>query len=245
MRASSRRPVSLKGAYLDRFIVNLMGGPGASEVFLDDVSVTPVPGELLASWTKPDQVKARVKGPAANRPKSGSGASAPIVRLQRDYLQRLAEDHKYHDWLPTAIDAPGADVVTLRRYGFDVLVDDGKSDPARIKSAIEKGFFLMPRLSGVSARTDLEQVLAEVDAYPNKDAVAFWQIGQGLGRKRELKPRTDELNKVRQVVTAMHSFPMSSRGSRRPRCRENCRFMHGRPATSTPSAWSPCSGARE
>ena len=143
----------------------------------------------------------------AIRPGRGKTAGSPIVRLQRNYLQRLADDRKYHDWLPTAIDAPGADPVMLRRYGFDVLVDDRKSDPARIKSAIDKGFFLMPRLSGISAKTDPQQVLAEVDAYPHKEAVAFWQIGEGLGRKREIKTREEELSKVRQVVTAMRQLP--------------------------------------
>ena len=206
LRASSRRPVSLKGAYLDRVVVNLMGGPGASEVFLDDLSITPVPGDLLASWSKPEGEKSGAKGPVASRPGAGKTASSPIVRLERNRLQRLAEDRKYHDWLPTAIDAPGADVITLRQYGFDLLVDDRKSDPARIKTAIDKGFLLLPRLTGISAQTDPQQVLAEVDAYPHKDAVAFWQIGEGLGRKREIKARDDELSKVRKVVTAMRQL---------------------------------------
>jgi len=208
LRASSRRPVSLKGAYLERLVVNLMGGSGASEVFLDDLSVAPVPGELLKSWTTP---KARKSPPdksvAGSRPSAGKTVIDPIVRLDRNRLRRRGEDRKYHDWLPTAIDAPGADVTELRRYGFDLLVDDRKSDPERIKTAIDKGFLLMPRLSAISSKTDPNELLAEVGTYSHKDVVAFWQIGEGLGRKREMKSRDEELARARKVVTAMRQLP--------------------------------------
>ncbi|MGO8903566.1 MAG: hypothetical protein ACLQU5_35275 [Isosphaeraceae bacterium] len=208
LRASSRRPVSLKGAYLERLVVNLMGGPGASEVFLDDLSVSPVPGELLTSWTTPEARKSLPGKPAGgSRPSAGRTVIDPIVRLDRNRLRRQGEDRKYHDWLPTAIDAPGADVTELRRYGFDVLVDDRKSDPERIKTAIDKGFLLMPRLSAISSKTDPHELLEEVGAYPHKDVVAFWQIGESLGRKREMKSRDEELSRARKVVTAMRQLP--------------------------------------
>ena len=208
LRASSRRPVSLKGAYLERLVVNLMGGPGPSEVFLDDLSVAPVPGELLTSWKSPEARKSTSdKLVSGSRPSAGKTGIDPIVRLDRNRLRRLGEDRKYHDWLPTAIDAPGADVTELRRHGFDVLMDDLKSDPERIKTAIDKGFFLMPRLSPISTKTDPDELLGEVEKYPYKDVVAFWQIGEGLGRKREMKSRDEELARTRKVVTAMRQLP--------------------------------------
>ncbi len=208
LRASSRRPVSLKGAYLERLVVNLLGGSGASEVFLDDLSVAPVPGELLKAWTTPEARQSQPDKPAAgSRPGAGKTVIDPLVRLDRNRLRRRGEDRKLHDWLPTAIDAPGADVTELRRYGFDLLVDDRKSDPERIKTAIEKGFLLMPRLSAISSQTDPDKLLAEVGKYPHKDFVAFWQIGEGLGRKREMKSRDEELARARKVVSAMRQLP--------------------------------------
>ena len=211
LRASTRRPVSLKGAYLERIVVNLMGGAGASEVFLDDLSIAPVPGDVLEAWSKPDARTGSGPSPVpsavAGRSSTANGASAAIVRLDRNRLRRLADDRKYHDWLPTAIDAPGADLGELRRYGFDLLVDDRKSDPARIKGALEKGFLLMPRLTSLSSRTDPAVLLEEVKAYPYKQAVAFWHIGEGLGRKREIKDRDEELSRTRQFVTAMRQLP--------------------------------------
>ena len=108
LRASTRRPVSLKGAYLERIVVNLMGGAGASEVFLDDLSIAPVPEDLLEAWTKPATPNNPGRVPlraARHRPQRGQ--ARPMVRLDRNRLRRLGDDRKYHDWLPTAIDAPG------------------------------------------------------------------------------------------------------------------------------------------
>ncbi len=211
LRASSRRPVSLKGAYLERLVVNLMGSPGPSEVFLDDLSVAPVPGDLLASWTAPQARKSSPNKPAGgSRPGAGKAAVDPMIRLDRNRLRRLGDDRRYHEWLPTAINAPGADITELRRHGFDLLVDDRKGDVERIKTAIDKGFLLMPRLSSIASQTDPKKLLDEVDKYPYKDFVAFWQIGEGLGRKRSVQARTEELARARKVVTAMHQLPPDS-----------------------------------
>src|SRR5271157_1282681 len=208
LRASSRRPVSLKGAYIERLVVNLMGSPGASEVFLDDLSVSPVPADVLSVGTKPGVAQeAAGKARGLSDPPESKAKSPLIVRLDRNYLRRLGGDGKYHDWLPTAIDAPGADVVELRKHGFDLLVDDRTSSPEVMKTAISRGFVLLPRLSGISSKSQTSALLQEVADYPYKDAVAFWQIGEGLGRKRELATRQEELRQTRELVSAMRQLP--------------------------------------
>ena len=53
LRASTRRPVSLEGAYLERLVVNLFGGEGDSEAFLDELTVTPVPPEAVERGPAP------------------------------------------------------------------------------------------------------------------------------------------------------------------------------------------------
>src|SRR4051812_33880976 len=75
LRASSRRPVSLKGAYLDRLVVNLLGGSGASEVFLDDLSVGPVAPEILAGRSKPETKKGPPERPATEDRKTPAAES--------------------------------------------------------------------------------------------------------------------------------------------------------------------------
>ena len=41
LRASTKRKVSLEGAYVEQLVVNLFGGAGESEVFLDELTVGP------------------------------------------------------------------------------------------------------------------------------------------------------------------------------------------------------------
>ena len=132
----------------------------------------------------------------------------------------------------------------LRRYGFDMLVDDRKSKPERINQALDKKFFLMPRLSGITARTDPQQILAEVEAYPHKDAAAFWQIGEGLGRKT----RSPGADRGTEQGAGGHDGAAPASAGVLPahdgevegelRCTREPR------ETSTPSASGPCSGLR-
>ena len=41
--------MSLEGAYLERLVLNVLGGSGESEVFLDDLTVTPVPEDVASA----------------------------------------------------------------------------------------------------------------------------------------------------------------------------------------------------
>ncbi|WP_165224479.1 hypothetical protein [Aquisphaera insulae] len=204
LRASSRRPVSLENAYIDKVVVNLLGGSGASEVFLDDLSVSPVSPEVLANWTKPE-ARPNSPRPSTAPPRAGGGDEdrKKLVRLDRNLLRRLGEDGKLRDWFPTAVDAPGADVSQLRLYGADILVDDRRTDRERIKTAIDKGFLLMPRLES----DDPDAAVKEVEEYAFKDAVALWQIGGRLGARRDPKAREAELGRIRQVVSSMRQLP--------------------------------------
>ncbi len=175
--------MSLKGAYLERLVVNLMGGPGASEVFLDDLSITPVPADIVAEWSKraPGQTSQRKQGsdsPAAASQRS----SLPTVKLDLNRLRRfIKDDHRYHDWLPTAIDAPGADVVMLRQYGFDLLTDDHAADPARLKTAVEKDFLLMPKLSGLRTGADPQEIIKQISSLSLQGSGSLLDAGRRPG----------------------------------------------------------------
>ena len=205
LRASSRRPVSLEGAYVDRVVVNLMGGVGGAEVFLDNLTVSPVPPQILADWSPPGAV-VPATAPAAEAA-DGKVAKFDRIRLDSNQLRKIGGDGQLHDWFPTAIDAHGADVTELRRYGFDVLVDDLKSDPERIKTAVDLGFSLIPKLTEANNDEDVATQLREIESYQFKDAVAFWMTGQGLGRNRELKVREAELARTRKLITAIRAMP--------------------------------------
>lgn len=215
LRASSRRPVSLEGAYVDCVVVNLMGGQGGAEVFLDDLTLTPVPEQLAAAWTPPGEAPADAPqvpeaNPAATPPPVVDAGARPRyekVRLDRNRLSRLGDDQRRHLWLPTAVEAPGADVTELRRYGFDVLVDEHDADPARLQEAVDRGFLLMARLGRATGGEGPDGRLAEVRDFPFAGSTAFWMIGRDLGRNREIKVRDAELARTRKLIRAIHDLP--------------------------------------
>ncbi len=206
LRASTRRPVSLEGAYLERLVVNLFAGVGDSEVFLDELIVTPVPPEAVVEHARP-AVGERAAPEAARSPKPGPH-NAPRVQLDRNRLRRRGDDGQYYDWFFTAIHAPGADVAKLRRAGFDVLCESIDTDPDRIQEAVQRGLMLMPNLDATleGAPVDAERMLAAASSYPFRDAVAFWHLGDHLGRSRDPQVRKAELERIRATVSGFRNM---------------------------------------
>jgi hypothetical protein len=205
IRATTRRPVSLEGAYLEQVVVNLYCGAGETEIFLDELNLGPIE---VAEPTPPTPPAPTV--PAAEAPKgelptpSGSPSPRPPVKVEnaRNRLKRNGLD-----WLFTAIDAPGADVGELRRGGFDVLVDDINADPDRLRDAVGRGFMLLPNLNVDGVPLDPEQALAAAAAFPLRDSVAFWGLGDRLGRSDEPEDRKAELDRVRAIISGFRKLP--------------------------------------
>jgi hypothetical protein len=203
LRAASNRPVSLEGAYLDRLVVNLFGGPGRTEVFLDDLTIRPV------------SIEAQAGGPPASQ---GGLATRKVLAERMPILQsrvqlegnRLRRDG--NDWFITGVEAPGADVGALRRGGFDVLVDDFEADPERAREAIERGFLLMPRLGAEnsSGPPDLARVQKIATASSYRGSVAFWHLGDHLGSSLDMDERTAEWERIRAVVAGLRDLPLGA-----------------------------------
>jgi hypothetical protein len=208
-RTEVHRPVSVEGAYIELVLVNLMAGPGDTEVFLDDLEISPVSADVLAAQrTAKDSGKKGSDGPLAD----GAGdagdhrAQYAPLRLNRNFLERLTAGPQYIPWFPTAIDAPGADVAKLRGSGFDILFDDVRADPARLLDALKRGFMFIPRLSQVAAKDDTQLLLDEISGFPHRPAVACWYLGDRLGQQRQLAARETELARTRRALAALRKL---------------------------------------
>lgn len=183
------RPVKLDGAYLERLVLNLYGGPGESEVFLDDLSISPVPASAVAE-------NRGVDAPAQAVPiKPPSRVGVAGGRLMRDGL----------DWVPFVIQAPGADLKVLRELGPDVLSLPIDADPSVVDEAKRLGFLFMPSIG--DRLNDPAAAASAMDAFPGRDAVAFWDLGDGLGRERDPKARKVELERVRDLERRIRERP--------------------------------------
>ncbi len=215
LRASSKRKVSLEGAYLDRLVVNLYGGPGPTEVYLDELRVEPVPAATVEAFDR--STKARDSGELPPLPgPSGRTVSAtgdaprpadeadekpgPSIKMERNLLTRQG-----HPWLPTILRARGADPVKVRRAGFDVLAIPADAGAEAVEAAAETGLALMPEIDPGrdGAGLDPNRVRQLVDKFPAKGSVAFWSLGRGLGATISLEARKRERERV---VGAAHAL---------------------------------------
>jgi hypothetical protein len=208
LRASTRRPVKLDGAYLERVVVNLLGGPGESEVFLDDLEIEPVPKSMLAGEANAEK-GGKIAGPSVKKiaadPKRKSTSEAPF-RLERNLLEKRGRDGIYRPWFPTAIDAPGANFASLRDLGFDILTDSVESDPEKLRSAVARGALIMARLSGSTGADAPQRILEAINGYALRDSVAFWYLGDHLGKRRQTALREEELANVREAISAVRNL---------------------------------------
>jgi hypothetical protein len=189
LRAGTHRPVRLEGAYLDRLVINLYGGPGESEVWVDDLVVSPVSDEL-ADGSESE--------PAEGRPEPARPRRAGAVEFRGNYLKKDGQP-----WFPRAVAAPGADPGSLRRAGFDVLAVPARIDADDARRVAEMGYQLMPTLAA-PAGTDPETIGATAATFPIASAVAFWDLGLELGRADDPATRGRELNWARRVVQSIH-----------------------------------------
>ncbi len=211
LRASSRRKVSLEGAYLERLVINLYGGEGDSEVYLDELAIGPVAPDLVAAHARmvDGEEGDRPGGPSAltiaDRPRGANEPAEPSrptaagrIKLERN---RLTKDGL--SWFPTIARAPKADPRLLRQVGCDVAVVASDADEESIKVAIAEGLLLIVELNAGVAETQLpdpDRMLAEAAAFPFKDHVFAWSLGDDLGRTKDLKDRKAALRKVRDAV---------------------------------------------
>ena len=197
LRATTKRSVPLDGAFLERLVVNVMGNPGESDVFLDDLTVTPVPeGAVLP----PPISEGDVPNPGGDKPLAKPQAK---IRLEQN---RLTRDGR--PWVFTMVSAPEADPLTLYRAGFQVYDAPVGIDPAMVRSAVQAGMLLMPGLALEANDEPLEpEVIAgTAAAYPELPSVAFWNLGADLGTEADPDARDVKLARVRAAGLKLHKL---------------------------------------
>ena len=224
LRASSRRKVSLEGAYVERLIVNIYGGEGVTDVYLDELSIGPVSAEVADSYARllrGEPIgrrggRAATVGPAArtiaDRPRSPTEPLEPLppgaaARIKFD-RNRLLKDG--YPWFPTMIRAFDADPTTIRRLGSDVAVVPVDANPDYLETAIKSGLFLMPELGGDSDSdpdpdtkprpVEPDAIIASAASFPRKEHVFAWSVGSNLGEERDLADRRLTARKIREAI---------------------------------------------
>jgi len=139
MRAELKRDIDFTDAYIDRLVLNVYGGPGQTEVWIDDLEIGPV----LEDKDSPKRpARPLPDGPTAGEPKpSAPAARHAAVELNQDRL--LINGKRF---LFRGIRHSDTPLKVLREAGFNTIWPDVFATPNTIEEAASMGFWLVPTL---------------------------------------------------------------------------------------------------
>jgi hypothetical protein len=173
MQAQLKRPINFQDAYIDKLMVNVYGGTGVTDVWIDELEVGPVLETPVAKG--PAQPLAKDALPPANAPAT---ASSKLVNFNGSSLQVDGKRFFF-----TGIRHTDTPPKALRDAGFNTLFVDYPWDAAALKQMVDLGFWLVPGLPVTSDDARLvstESLTREVREFPELDAVLFWNLGHAL-----------------------------------------------------------------
>jgi hypothetical protein len=126
MQAQLKRPVNFADAYIDALLLNVYGGPGPTEVWIDDLEVGPLAAEVVK------EMPPLAPGNPASRPTTPTrpGTNNMIVDFDGNQLSVAGKRIFFHGIRVT--DTP---LRAHRDAGFNTVFLDYNASPALIKDA--------------------------------------------------------------------------------------------------------------
>jgi hypothetical protein len=172
LRVELKRDVDFTDAYLDRLVLNVYGGPGQTEVWIDDLEVGPVfEGAPSAPGGPPSDKGA---APPAPRP-AGRGS---LVELRNGQLVVGGKSFFFR-----GIRHSDTPLKALRDAGFNTVWFDYRTPPDVVNEAVDRGFWVVPALplTGDDPRlASPEAVENEAARWQAVEASLFYDLGGGL-----------------------------------------------------------------
>src|SRR5262249_52151367 len=141
MQAQLKRPIDITGAYVDALLLNVYTGPGAAEVWIDDLEIGPVQ-ELTSAIP-------------VSLPKSAADATRPSDQLRSGAKTTLASfsgNQLFVGDKPSffrGIRHTDTPLRVLRDAGFNTIFFDSNQGPKLVQEAAELGFRLVPVFKAV------------------------------------------------------------------------------------------------
>jgi hypothetical protein len=212
LQAQLARSINIQDAYVDRLVLNVYGGAGVTDVWIDELEVGPVLDMPRTKEASPPPAKDRLPPtaappttapPATSTPAPGGTTPAPAAatRFVNFNGSSLQVDGKPFFFLGVRhTDTPPA---ALRNAGFNTLFVPFPWDSTVLKQMVDLGFWLVPELPVTSDDTRLvsaDGVGREVRGFPELESVLFWNLGNAL--PLELSPRLAQ--SAAQITAADH-----------------------------------------
>lgn len=176
LQAQLKRPVNIAEAYVDRLILNVYAGPGATELWIDDLEIGPVAPHDQAPRFQPAIGAGELPAKAVNAPR-GLGRGQ-VVEFNANHL--LVGGRRF---LMRGINHTDTPLRTLHQAGFNTVFVDYSTKPALLKEAADLGLWLAPKLRVLSADAKLasnEGITHEIGLFADSDAVLLYDLGGTL-----------------------------------------------------------------
>ncbi len=176
LRAQLGHDVNIADAYVDRLVINVSGGPGDNQVWVDNLEIGPLPDASTFTTT------GRATPAKAVVPARPGGASR--VKFRRDLGVMTVRDQPFFftaiRWSDTPLDV-------LKEAGFNTLCFDAGARPEALREAAAKGFLVVPSLPLADGANSADRLAAAIQRFTPYDDVLFWDVGGG-GLRRESAP---------------------------------------------------------
>ncbi|HEX5269313.1 MAG TPA: hypothetical protein VFW33_02445 [Gemmataceae bacterium] len=186
LRAQLKHDVNVADAYVDRLVLNVNGGPGDNQVWIDNLEIGPVQDG------SPFKTTGR-----ANPSRTDPLSTAPrgrLVELRRDGLRVNNKPFFFSAirWSDTPLDV-------LKEAGINTLCFDAGVKPAVIQEAAAKGFFVVPSMPLADGPQSADALALAVQRFTANDNVLFWEVGGGGLAKEQAQAAGDVARLIRGI----------------------------------------------
>ncbi len=185
LRAQLKHDVNVADAYVDRLVLNVNGGPGDNQVWIDNLEIGPV--QDAAPFKTTGRANPSRTGPTPAAPRGGR-----LVELRRDGLR---VDNK--PFFFTAIRWSDTPLDVLKEAGINTLCFDAGVKPEAIAEASAKGFFVVPSMPLADDPKTADALALAVQRFTANDNVLFWEVGGGGLAQEQARAAGDVARMIR------------------------------------------------
>ncbi len=175
LQAQLQRQVNFNDAYVDSIMLNVYGGPGPTELWIDELEIGPVLNDPMPT-TNPDPKVV----PVARQKPVGPGAAPSRPAVEFNGTNLIVGGRPFFMRGIRVTDTP---VKVLHDAGFNTVFIDANADPKIAKDAAELGMWVVPMLPVLSEDpkfSSAEGLAREVQRLSELDGILFWHLGKTL-----------------------------------------------------------------
>ena len=193
MQSQYKQAINFKDAYIDAIILNVYGGPGLNELWIDELEVGPL-AENTFPKTKPAPEPGKL---------TGNGQTpvplAKVVPVEFNGAHLMVDGKRFFFRAIRYTDTP---LHVLRNAGFNTLWVDHDVPQEKLEEAVKMGFWLVPKVPE-EPRNDKQFVSQsniglQISNYPQSNNVLMWDMGMSLYYEQ-----VKEVYKTTQMIRAV------------------------------------------